>query len=196
MDALDGEPVGSSDGGLVGVALVGDELGGGVVSSLGSGVGVGVGLASGVGVAEGSGDVSGVGLGVGVVPGLVVSLGLGSSLGLGDAVSFSGALVEGAGLVGSGIGTSMSCPFSLSLRGSPVFRMGSAAMVVLRESTIGLGWPGISGRKLRGSFQRPLMMTSKCTWHPVEFPVVPLRATSWPCLTTSPTLAMSAELWL
>lgn len=167
LDARVGDSVGSVDGEALGAAVVGDELGGGMVSSLGSGDELVSG--AGVEVGEGVGDVVGVGLEVGDVVGFGLEVGDGVGVGLevGDAVGFgrgdslAGTVAFGGALVGFGSSTSMSCPFWLSVRGSPESRMGSAAMVVRRESIMGFGCPGMMGRKFRGSFHRPLMMTSK-----------------------------------
>ncbi|MFL4479895.1 hypothetical protein ACIPUB_16665 [Paeniglutamicibacter sp. ORCA_105] len=160
VEALLDDSVGSTEGETVGAVAVGDGLVGGVVSSLG----VGVGLVS--GVADFVGEGSGVSVGEGVALGVDVGFGegfvsgVGSWLGFGRGDSLPGAVDLGGVVVGSGISTSMSWPFWLSVRGAPESRIGSAAMVVRRESIFGIGWPGMTGRKFRGSFQRPLMITS------------------------------------
>jgi hypothetical protein len=152
----------SVDGETVGELVVGGESLGAVdsplcsVDGLDSGAGVFVG--EGVGLLVGKGVSLGVGVGVGIGEG--VFSGLVPSLALGRGDSLLGTVAFGGAVDGFGSSTSMSCPLLFSFRDSPVFRMGSAAMVVRRESILGFGWPGMRGRKFLGSFQRPFMITS------------------------------------
>lgn len=192
---------GVGEGAKVGEPLV-LSLGSGSSLGLGDGEGEDDGLAVGdfEGVGEGSSVESCVGFAVGDFEGF--SVGLVDGFAVGDA--------EGAGVffgVGSGAGsgttgvssfgttTSGFCSFLEGRSGWPLGAL--RASTVSRVESISAGpWPGIRGRYNRGSLQRPLTSTSKCTWQPVELPVVPDKAITSPCCTRCPKATSSFELWL
>lgn len=47
-----------------------------------------------------------------------------------------------------------------------------------------------------GSVNDPSAMTSKCRWHPVEYPVEPTRPRPWCTATWSPTRTPMLDRWL
>jgi hypothetical protein len=207
----------------VGVAVVGVGV---AVVVVGVGVGVAVvvdGVVVGEGVAVPDGDVP-VGEGVAVPDGDVpvgdgvavpdgdVPVGVGVSdaveVPVGEALPVGVALSD-AGAVGSGPGGSRS---SSSPKSTLWVWSAATGMAQRRASAAGDEGPAskltmaMSARssncrmgmrvQLSGLVCLPPSMVSKCRWQPVDHPVVPTRAMTWPTCTESPVRTAIASKWL